>query len=161
MTSIYVITWINNSYFYIGQSKDFYVRKRSHLSRLKNRKHKNKKLQNVFNKYGEPQFHIIEECSIEELDEREQFYLDLLFDEPNCLNILSNVEAGTRGRKLSEEHKKKLRQNHKGMKGKNHSKETRVKMSEAQKGRNLGIKLSEETKKKMSEAHKRRKGNKS
>ena len=57
-----------------------------------------------------------------------------------------------KGKKLSEEHKRKIS---KGNKGKKLSEETRKKISEAQKGEKnhmYGKHLSEETKKKMSEA---------
>ncbi len=59
-----------------------------------------------------------------------------------------------KGRKLSEEHKKKLSEALKGHKGCHHSEEVREKMSLAKKGKpspRKGAKLSEETKKKISE----------
>lgn len=62
---------------------------------------------------------------------------------------LEKVKAKLTGIPLSDEHRKKLSEAHKGHK---HSEETRKKMSEAQRKR----KLSEETKKKISEGHKRR-----
>lgn len=82
-----------------------------------------------------------------------------------------------KGKKFSEEHKRKLSEAHKGKhscnKGKKLSEETKIKISEALKGikpsdetrkklseARKGKKLSEETKKKMSEAHKGKKGNK-
>ena len=68
--------------------------------------------------------------------------------------------------KNSEETKKKMRENHKGMLGKNHTKESKEKMSEASKGKKksekhrnniskalLGKKLSEKTRKNMSKNH--------
>ena len=62
---------------------------------------------------------------------------------------LEKVKAKLTGIPLTDEHRKKLSEAHKGHK---HSEETRKKMSEAQRKR----KLSEETKKKISEGHKRR-----
>lgn len=62
---------------------------------------------------------------------------------------LEKVKAKLTGIPLSDEHRKKLSEAHKGHKP---SEETRKKMSEAQRKR----KLSEETKKKISEGHKRR-----
>lgn len=62
-----------------------------------------------------------------------------------------------KGKKLSQEHKNALKINHKGMSGKKHSYETRLKISEARKGWNP----SEETREKMRnncirlESHKR------
>ena len=58
--------------------------------------------------------------------------------------------AWNRGKKFSEEYKKRLSEAHKGKK---HNEETRKKMSEAQKGK----KMSEESKKKISEAQKGKK----
>ena len=73
-----------------------------------------------------------------------------------------------KGKKLSEEHKKKLSKAKKGkytgekhsMYGKHHSEESKKKMSEAHKGEknhNYGKKMSEEQKKKISEAEKGKK----
>lgn len=106
---IYLISWTNNPYFYIGQTQSLKKRWNRHINLLKKKTHPNPKLQNVYNKWGEPQFHIIEECSIEELNEREQFYLNLLFDDPNCVNLAKYAEAPNRGRKFSEETLEKLR----------------------------------------------------
>ena len=171
---IYIASWTNNSYFYIGQTQCFRNRKYTHSCTLKNNRHKNPKLQNVFNKYGEPQFHIIEECEIEELDQREQFYLDLLFNDPNCLNIAKYAEATRRGIKHTEEAKQKMSEAKKGhtfnkgrtfteehrqnlskaLKGKINgtpSDETRARISEGRKGKNLGP-LTEEHKQKISKS---------
>ena len=70
--------------------------------------HPNPKLQNIFKKYGVPNFHVLEDVSVKSLDEREQFYLDLLFELPECLNIACTAGAPMRGRKFSEVSKKKL-----------------------------------------------------
>lgn len=108
-SAIYLISWTNNHYFYIGQAQNFNQRKNGHFTCLRRKCHHNKKLQNVFNKYGAPNFHILEDCKIEKLDEREQFYLDLLFDLPECLNLTNNASSPNKGRKASEETLKKLR----------------------------------------------------
>lgn len=150
MPVIYIINWINNNYFYVGQTKNIKQRENKHLYRMKKNKHENSRIQNVYNKYGEPQFHIIEECSIEELNEREQFYLDLLFDEPDCLNLAKDAIAPTRGLKHSAEAKKKMsvawKNIKKSPKKSAMSEEHKQKISEALKGR----KLSDETKIKLS-----------
>lgn len=127
---IYLISWTNNNYFYIGQAQKLSYRKNVHLHTLKNKKHCNKKLQNVYNKYGVPNFHIIEDCEIEELNQREQFYLDLLFHQPECLNIAKDAFSPMRG--LS------------GKKRPEHVKEIMKKV-------HVGAKRSEETKRLMSE----------
>lgn len=65
-----------------------------------------------------------------------------------------HISLHNKGKKLSEETKRKLSEKNKGEKhpmyGKSHSEETRKKISEKQKGR----KLSEETRKKISEVRK-------
>ena len=94
---IYVFVWTENKYFYIGQSQNLRKRKNEHLNLLKNKKHSNTKFQNVYNKYGEPHFEIIEECIVDELNQREQFFLDLLIEDLNCLNIARCAEAPRRG----------------------------------------------------------------
>lgn len=161
-SAIYLISWTNNHHFYIGQTQNFQTRKNRHLSSLIRNKHHNLRVQRVFNKYGEPQFHIVEECEIEELDQREQFYLDLLFSDPNCLNVSKYAEAPNRGLKHSEKTKKKISNAAKGEKscwfGKKHTEETRKKMSAIKKGRCkgennsfFGKKHSKEFKQKLSE----------
>ncbi len=150
---IYAIVWLNK-YFYIGQTQNFKKRKSKHLYRFRKNNHSNKKMQNVFNKYDEPIFHIVEECEIEELNEREQFYFNLLFDDPKCLNLSSCAEATRRGMKTSEDVKKRLSILNKGKK---HSEETKIKLSKITKGKNhplFGKKHSEETKKKISKSRK-------
>ena len=83
---------------------------------------------------------------------------DLWKTDPYCLNRMPGCGGGSsggfkrvhevnRGRKLSEEHKKRLSTRNKG---KHLSDETKHKLSEVNRGR----KLSEETKRKISESHK-------
>lgn len=53
-SGVYKITI--GKHFYIGSSQDVYSRKSSHLSKLKLKKHPNKYMQNVYNKYGKENF---------------------------------------------------------------------------------------------------------
>lgn len=46
-----------------------------------------------------------------------------------------SISCAKKGRKLTEEHKRKIRENHKGMSGKYHSEETKKKIRKAHKGR--------------------------
>jgi len=48
------------------------------------------------------------------------------------------ISDAKKGKTLSDEHKHKLSESHKGMTGKRHSEETKKKMSESQKGKSLG-----------------------
>jgi hypothetical protein len=124
---------------------------------IKNR-HSNKHLQNSFNKHGNVfEIEILEEVEVrEDLDKREQFYIDLYGFE-NLLNKCP-VAYSTRDRKASEETKEKIRQYSKNnprtefiqyWKGKKRSIEQRKQMSL----RRTGKPMSEETKAKLSVAN--------
>lgn len=76
---IYCIENLSSKKIYIGSSKDIRVRVESgHFRSLRLNEHVNRHLQNSFNKYGEDSFiaFVLEECPLEKLIEREQFYID-------------------------------------------------------------------------------------
>ena len=79
MIGIYKITNTINNKCYIGQSKDLVTRIRKHIKTLINGTNRNEHLQNAYNTYGTGNFtiEIIEECTAEELDEREIYWIDL------------------------------------------------------------------------------------
>lgn len=181
----YVLINSKNGHFYIGSCKRFKKRWSEHVSLLRTNKHKNPYLQNAFNKYGSDAF-VFETLSVTpvvSLLSQEQELLDGLFDnQERCYNISRTAYSVMTGRHhsnetrkkmrlahigkprgaMSEEHKKKLSESHKGkttwIKGKKHSQETKDKISAHCKGcsgRKPGYKVSAETRKKMSESHKR------
>lgn len=82
MIGIYKITNLINGHYYIGQSRDIKARFRSH--RLSGRsltdKDHNTPIHLAIYKYGEENFsyEILEECSIEELDEKEIYWIEKL-----------------------------------------------------------------------------------
>lgn len=78
-SGIYCIENINNNKKYIGQSVDVQDRWRKHKSELEHHVHHNSYLQNAWNKYGEDvfNFYVLEYCEIEQLDEKEIYYIDL------------------------------------------------------------------------------------
>lgn len=127
-SAIYIILNTKNGKFYIGQAKSTKARWRGHKDKLKCNKHDNKHLQNAWNKYGEKvfRFKILEYCTVEKLNEREQHYLNIHVGSNMCYNIAKDATAPFQGRK--------------------HTDETRRKQSEAAK---LRPPLSEESKKKM------------
>lgn len=97
-SGIYKIT-INDYYIYIGQSVDVNSRWNGHLNELKQNKHYNKKLQNVFNKYQDKiKFEIIEECDVNKLDEREMYWIDYYrtFNTNHGLNMSVGGDSGHR-----------------------------------------------------------------
>jgi group I intron endonuclease len=94
---------------YIGKSVNLYKRRYEHFYKLKKNIHHSDYLQNSFNKYGKDYFifGIIEECSIDVIDQREKYwieYYDTYNNGYNCL--LPNGENG--GNILSEEEKAKI-----------------------------------------------------
>jgi len=88
---VYKLTF-SNSDFYIGCSVNIHSRIRDHISALKRGKHKNTKMQRVFNSYGDPTTSIIEECASTIIYEREFTYITEL----NALSSL-NISIGGRG----------------------------------------------------------------
>jgi hypothetical protein len=98
-------------------------------------KHKNPRVQAVFNKYGDPKIEIIVYCSIEDLDRMEQIFLDTYHGMPFCLNI-DPIASSRKGYLPSEDQKRKQSESMAGRyKGENnpyygmsHSEETIKKM---------------------------------
>ena len=156
-SGIYCIENIINNKKYIGKSVDINSRFDYHKSMLRKNKHDNDHLQKSWNKYGENNFlfNIIEECSKEQLVEKEIFYIKF-FDTQNKGYNMTKGGDGTLGRILSDETKIKISNSNKG---KIISDKTKKRMSENHydcSGKNnpwYGKKLPESIKKKMSENH--------
>jgi group I intron endonuclease len=87
-SGIYKIVNKENGKIYIGSSYDIEGRWWDHKSLLRNNKHHSKHLQRAWNKHEEHMFsfEIIENCKIDELFEREQFYLDTLLKAQTYIN---------------------------------------------------------------------------
>jgi len=74
------------NYVYIGSTiADFNTRHRVHLKALKDGRHDNSKMQELYNKYGAPDFRILDDCSEDnipsaEVDQKvrelEQYYIE-------------------------------------------------------------------------------------
>jgi len=166
-TGIYKITCLSNFKCYIGSSKNIAVRWKNHKKSLNDNKHKNSYLQNCWNKYGEKSFifEIIEECNVNCLLIREQYWLDFTecYIKEKGFNVCkkSNSPLGYKHTlenkiKMSNIKKEQLKLNliqsnlKRREKGFKHSEETKLKISESKIGeRNpmFGTKLSEEQKK--------------
>ncbi len=162
VSGIYVILNTKNGKIYIGQAQDFATRWYMHRAALKNNRHNNRHLQAAWNKYGAKAFKFqrLEHCPTEQLDEREQHYLNVYMAKGICYNVAKDVKAAMRGRRHSEETREKISKS-----SKSPTPETRKKMSEAKRtiseesrrrmsAPNKGKIVSEETRRKMSEAHK-------
>lgn len=161
MIGIYKITSPSDK-VYIGQSIN--IKKRFATYRRLDCKNQSM-LYRSFVKYGVENhiFEILEECSIEFLNERERYYQDLFLIKNKTLNckltntndksgFLSNetklkISLSNKGKKRTKEHIEIMRLNSLGIKM---SEETKLKISNANKGRvspMLNKKHSEETKK--------------
>lgn len=162
-SGIYCIENTINNNIYIGSSYNIYKRKLTHLCELRKGTHHCYYLQRSFNKYGEDNFifYTIEECSNDKLIEREQYYIDKLIPKYN----ICRIAGSSLGTKRTKETRRKLSESHKGQKAWNKgiprtseeienqrnkiigkpskrkgttiSKESRLKMSLAQKGKVL------------------------
>jgi len=153
---VYKITNLINNKCYIGSSINVKGRICAHKNDLKTNKHHSIKLQRAYDKYGIENFkyEIIEECEIENIIIREQYYIDFLDCCKNGYNVLPNA-GNNLGMRHSDKTKEILRQKSMGNKshfGIKQSDDTKKRISEKLKG----IPLSEQTKLKMSKS---RKGN--
>lgn len=158
-TGIYKIVSKNSGKFYVGSSQNLRKRELDHFSLLRNKKHPNKYLQRVWDKYQDLYFIIIEECSIEALILREQYYINTLIPKYNLRPIAESnrgwnmpekgklkISKANKGKIISEEHKKAISiKNSLNMKGRKFSKEHKESIRRSR----IGTKLSEETKYKI------------
>lgn len=92
-SGIYCIINIYNNKRYVGSSKCISSRLWKHRSMLRHNNHDNQHLQNAWNKYGEGKFdyYILEKCQEEVLEDREQYYINMLNPEYNIIkDIIRN-----------------------------------------------------------------------
>ena len=81
-----------------------------HVNELIRGSHHNRRLQNAWNKYGDGcfKFYVLEECEVENLDDRETFWINNLGSFENGYN-LDFGGKGTRGYKHTDEEIEKMR----------------------------------------------------
>ena len=116
MGCIYSILNKVNGKIYIGLTERPTTRRTEHFSELRHRNHCNPHLQNAWNKYGEENFeyHILEHCDDSMLGENEDWWISY-FDSTNR-DIGYNLQSGgDRGYSISEETKKRLSEERKGI----------------------------------------------
>lgn len=154
-SGIYLITNQANGKVYVGSSKDIEKRKYRHCHSLNNGKHTNCHLQGAWNTYGYGAFHFVtlEYCNPENLVEREDWWMGILDSRNSDKGY--NLRTADR-KKHSEETKVKLSIALIGKNlGRHHTAEAKAKISAAGKGRppwHKGKKLPEEMKAKISAA---------
>jgi len=74
--------------FYVGQSVSIYNRYKAHCNALKNRKHGNILLQNLYNKYEtQPSIAVVELANIENLDSLEKYWIEQFDSFYNGMNL--------------------------------------------------------------------------
>lgn len=136
-TGIYGIHNIINDKWYVGQAQNIARRNTIEKCNLKNtgtlhRHRDNTHFSSAWKKYGENSFEwvILEECAINELDEREIFWIKQKDSFNNGYNLTSGGKS-LRNRKHTEEEKKKIGD---ANRGKIRTLETRQKLSKAHKG---------------------------
>ena len=171
---IYKATNTINGKFYIGKTKGT-LEKRIQSHKLASNK-KKWLFYNAIKKYGFHNFkwEIIFECDdIDLLNKKEKEFIskningyniaeggtggDTFSNNPKKEALRANVSKFHKGKKLTDEHKKKISDAHKG-KQKPWASETAKKMSESLKGKKKKFRpLSEETKRKISESNKGKK----
>ena len=145
---IYCIERTSDQAVYIGQSVGCRSRINQHKHHLRKGRHANSHLQRAYNKHGESAFvfRVLEACSSQELDMREQLHLDKARKSKVVVFNMGDVAAcPNKGRKfgpLSNEHKLKISNSVKGYKK---SPEECAAIS----ARSLGRKASDETKEKQ------------
>ena len=64
---IYALYWADQDLIYIGQSKDLEKRKYEHFRLMSTGKH-HRRIQEVYSKYGNPVFTVLEYCKISDID---------------------------------------------------------------------------------------------
>jgi group I intron endonuclease len=169
VSGIYVIINKKNNKVYIGQAQNIYKRWGEHRRTLKSGKHANRYLQAAWNKFGETafQFKILEYCPIEQLNEREQHFLNAYMPKGICYNLAPEVGT-TRGKPHNEETKRKIGN---ANKGRIVSAEVRQRISGTLKGKPLNDNqrraivesnskrvVSDKVRQQFSELHKKQKG---
>jgi group I intron endonuclease len=166
---VYSISFYTGSGYrvYIGSSINLANRHERHLKDLKSGKHSNQYLQRLWNKYHTLDIELFEECEIDNVREREQFWLDIFMGSEALINInplatggsikgvvhskehISKIAKALTGKHLSEEHKMAMSKATKGVPRCSKTPQWRLHLSQSHKGKK-GMPLSEEHKHKIS-----------
>jgi len=115
-SGIYKIVNNINGRCYIGSAKNIKRRWQHHICSLKKQRHSNPFLQADYNKCGQNclNFLILEECVEEAIIEREQYWLNIYYDDQNQCYNLRKIAESNRGYKASDATRQKMREAKKG-----------------------------------------------
>lgn len=92
---IYALFWPSLDKVYIGQSVNIESRYTTHLWYLSTGSHSNYLVQNIYNKYGKPELHIVERSSSEELNYLEVVWTNEFDSLHSGLNIVSPGDSAS------------------------------------------------------------------
>ena len=146
--TVYIIKNKHNGRVYVGSTVDFLRRQTTHFSHLKFGKHKNRRLQKEYDRFGgRDAFVMYKVGDVSTKEVAYKFEQALIDGSQNPYNIL--VAGGAKGRVYTPSTIKRMSE---VAKERGISAETRKKMVEAKRG----SKISEEGRKNMSRAHKER-----
>lgn len=142
---LYMLVHVSTGHFYIGSTRNMQRRYYEHMSDLRNNKHGNPRLQELFNVDDHIAFTVTEVDSYDEAAAREIAEIARHRDNPKCLNVHStqSVFSSERAAKISA-----------SMKGHPVSEDTRRRIGEAAKGNTywVGRRHTEESRKKMAQS---------
>lgn len=136
-SGIYKIENSGNGKVYIGQSKNLSNRQYTHFRALEKGIHHNKHLQRSFDRFGADAFTftVIERCAVEELNERERFWIQA-YDAMNPAKGYNQESGGNAGKEVCEALRAAMTGPGNPMFGRSPSKETRARMRISARGKN-------------------------
>jgi group I intron endonuclease len=111
-SGVYKIEHIDSGRCYIGSSKNIRARCYEHIRTLRKAKHHSQYLQRAWNKYEEDSFQIrvLELCSIEDLLNKEQHYIDTLLPEYNMTKEAGSPLGVVRSKEFCQGMSKRVRE---------------------------------------------------
>lgn len=123
-------------FYYVGQSNCIRKRWACHKSALRHGKHRNERMQRMFNLHGLGCFSIqvLQICEPDQIDAEEQWWLDLMHGSDRCLNIASDAVSTAKGATFSLERRRKIGDKKRGVAL---SSEVRARMSASHAGKKL------------------------